>query len=207
MNRVGVTLVELLVAVAIAGLLLLALAGYMRASRNAQLAGEVGHEATLSLRLAADLLREQLLLAGSAPWPLPAAEDVQQLGAGHTPAQFLASGLQVTPVPGGHALGLVYLDDSLAGQPVARQYSFEAGVDGQGQPQLYRRSFASSRQPWVAGIERMVVAGFVAADGGSLGWQQAHGGRVRAVWLELHAQGQQLNVLLELPHRPGVATP
>jgi hypothetical protein len=179
----------------------------VRAARNAQLAGETAHDTAAALQLAAELLREELNRAGSGPWPPPTAEEVGQLAASETPEQFLARGLRVVPVLDGHALTLVYIDDSLATQTVARHLTFEAGQDGQGQPQLYRRSGTSPRQPWVAGIERMEVVGLLDAEGESVGLSQAAGRRVRALWLELHANGEQRNVLLELPHLPEVTGP
>jgi len=204
----GFTLIEVLVAVAIAGLLLVALVGFVRTARGAALASETASEVTTTLRLASELLREELLLAGSAPWPLPAgAGAVEGLEGTQTTVQFLAQGLQVRAVPGGHALRLVYVDDRVAGRPVARYLTFEAAVDGQGQPQLYRRSGTSPRQPWVGGVEEMVVVGAVTASGELVGVASLPGNRVRALWLELVAAGATTRVLVELPHTPLVVAP
>ena len=208
MRRHGFGLVEVLVALALTGVLLVALLAYVRSARNAQVAGESAGEATQTLLLAAELLREELLRAGSGPWPLPiSSQEVEGLGHDLTPAQFLGRGVQVRSVPGGQAVRIVYIDDSLAGGPVARDFTFEAGSDGQGQPQLYRRSGTGSRQPWVAGVESLRIAGVIDGDGSSLGWQQAAGGELRALWLELQAAGEERRVLLELPHRPRLAAP
>lgn len=207
MNARGLALVELLVASAIAGILMVALVGHVRAARNAQLAGETAHDTAAALQLATELLREELNRAGSGPWPLPMADEVGQLAPSESPEQFLSRGLRVASATGGHALTLVYIDDGLTTQTVARHLTFEAGQDGQGEPQLYRRSGTSPRQPWVAGIERMEVAGFLDAEGESVGLHQAAGRRVRALWLELHANGEQRNALLELPHLPQVTGP
>jgi len=193
---------------ALTGVLIVALIGYMRSARSAQVAGERAQEVSQTLQLAAELLREEMLQAGSAPWPLPASGDaVQGLGLGVGPVQFLERGLQLGPVAGGHALRIVYLDDSVAGAPVARDLTFEVTHDAQGEPQLYRRSGTASRQPWVAGVESLRVAGVVDGAGNAVGWQQAAGGAVRALWLELQAAGEERRVLLELPHRPRLSVP
>ena len=207
-HQYGFTLTEVLVAVAIASLLLVALVGFVRSARGTALASEAASEITTTLRLAVELLREELLLAGSAPWPLPEdAGAVEGLEGAETSAQFLAQGLQVRAVPGGHALRLVYLDDRVAGRPVARYLTFEAAADGQGQPQLYRRSGGSPRQPWVGGVEEMVVVGAVTAPGELVGVGSLPGNRVRALWLELRAAGVTTRALFELPHAPWVVAP
>ena len=207
MNRQAFTLTEVLVALGIAGLLLVALAGFVRSARGAAVSAETTSETTATIRLASELLREELHLAGSAPWPVPAgAGAVEGLEGAQTAAQFLAQGLEVRPSPGGHALRLVYIDDRVAGRPVARQLTFEAATDGQGQPQLYRRSGSSPRQPWVAGVESMTVVGAVSVTGELLGSAALPGNRLRGLWLELRSGAEVASVLLELPHRPlGVA--
>lgn len=208
MKRHGFTLTEVLVASAIAGLLMVALVGFVRSARGAALASESASEVSTTLRLATELLREELLLAGSAPWPLPeGAGAVDGLEGALTTAQFLAQGFQVSTAPGGHALRLVYVDDRVAGRPVARYLTFEAAVDGQGQPQLYRRSGTAPRQPWVAGVEEMTVVGAVTATGEMVGVSSVAGLRIRALWLELQAFGETTRALFELPHKPLVVHP
>ena len=208
MKRHGFTLTEVLVASAIAGLLLVALVGFVRSARGAALTSESASEVTTTLRLATELLREELLLAGSAPWPLPeGAGAVEGLEGAQTAAQFLAQGLQVRLAPGGHALRFVYVDARVAGLPMARYLTFEAAVDGQGHPQLYRRSGTSPRQPWVAGVEEVTVVGAVTDTGEMLGVSSLPGSRVRALWLELHAVGETTRALFELPHKPLVVAP
>ncbi|MFA5550803.1 MAG: type II secretion system protein [Trueperaceae bacterium] len=208
MNRRAFTLTEVLVALGIAGLLLVALAGFVRSARGAAVASETSSEAAATIRLASELLREELLLAGSAPWPLPTGgEAVEGLEAAQTAAQFLAQGLEVHASPGGHALRLVYIDDRVAGRPVARQLAFEAAADGQGNPQLYRRSGSSPRQPWVAGVEAMTVVGAIGVTGELLGPTVLVGNRLRGLWLELRSGAEVASVLLELPHRPLVVGP
>ena len=208
MRRLGFTLVEVLVALAIAGILMVALAGFVRSARGAAVAAESSSETAVTLRLATELLREELLLAGSAPWPLPVAGgDITGLEGAQTPAQFLAQGVQVSNVAGGHAVRLVYIDDRVAGQPVARHLTFEARPDSQGQPQLYRRAGASPRQPWVAGVERLTVMGGIDQAGAAVAVSSMAGRRLRALWVEFQAFGEVAVALFELPHRPLVVGP
>src|SRR5690606_37015352 len=65
----GFTLLELLVALAILAILGAALLGHVRSARAAAQAGETASTDELALRLAAELLREELRLAGARPWP------------------------------------------------------------------------------------------------------------------------------------------
>lgn len=193
----GLTLIEVMIALAVASLLLLVLASYVRAARQAQQANELGHDARLTLNLAVELLREELRLAGTGPWPLPAAPEL-----GAPPGTLLTPALQLLPAPAGNALRVRYLDDRLAGPVVARDHTFEAAVDSQGQPQLYRRSGGGSRQPLVAGLEGMAVVGGIDAAGAQVGAGEVVGRRLRALWLELAAQGERRRVLVELPAVP-----
>lgn len=210
-RRAGFTLAETLVAAAIGALLLLLVAGQLATARRAHSASDEAVQAGSTLRLAADLLREELLLAGSAPWPAPADSTLVGLPAGQTAQQFLAGGLRVGASATGHSLRLTYVDDRLSGAPVARDLTFEAGVDGQGQPQLYRRSGsaggASARQPWVAGVERLTITGGITASGTVVGLSQLAGTAVRALRVELEVRGEVSVVMLEVPHGVVVAGP
>lgn len=203
--RAGLSLVETLIAVGIVVVVFGLLAANLGSARRAHRTVDDVSETAATLRLASELLREQLLLAGSAPWPVPSS--VTGVPAGLTPAQFVNQGLRVSQVGAGHSLRLVYVDDRLTGGVVARDLTFEAGLDGQGQPQLYRRAGSGARQPWVAGVELLVVEGAIGEGGVELGLGAFAGVPVRALRLRLEAQGASERVVLELPHRPVVVGP
>lgn len=200
--RAAFTLVELLLTLGVAALLLLLLGAYMASARRAQQATEVGWQAGVALQLATELLREELRLAGSAPWPFPAeVVDTDQ------PQAFMQVPLQAWGAPGGSAIRLRYLDDRLAGAVVARDLTFEAAPDGRGQPQLYRRSGSDNRQPLVEGITQLLIVGGIDESGLPLAADQLQGRRLRAVWLQLGAADQQRSALFELPTQPRLAGP
>src|SRR5690606_12526868 len=147
-------------------------------------------EAELTLRLAVELLREELRLAGAAPWPPPAA-----VVGTDAPAAFLQQPLRLAPTAHGSSVRVRYLDHRLAGAPVARDHTYEAGVDG------------SARQPLLAGVTRFAVVGGVSAGGAWLSAEQLPGRRVRALELVVEVGLDARRFLVELPAWPQVTGP
>ena len=201
-GRGGLTLLEVMVALALAGLVLALLLGYVRAARGASTAAETRSEAELTLRLAVELLREELRLAGAAPWPPPVA-----VVGTDAPAAFLQQPLRLAPTARGASVRVRYLDHRLAGAPVARDHTYEAGVDGSGAPQLYRRADGGARQPLLAGVTRFAVVGGVSAGGAWLSAEQLPGRRVRALELVVEVGLDARRFLVELPAWPQVTGP
>lgn len=148
--RAGFTLVELLVTLAVASLLLAIVSGVMGSARAAAAAEDRAVEPWRALDLAAELLAEELGLAGFEP-----------LGTERVPEPAVT----IRPAAGGHAITVSVVDDRVAGTPVRRQVRFEAGEDARGLPQLYRAAGVASRQPLVEGVLGLAVEAVVGADG------------------------------------------
>lgn len=184
-GSVGLTLVEALVALAVASLLLAAVGGVLGSARAA---GDAEERATLpwrALDLAAELLEEEVGLAGHEPYGLA--------------APVASPALVVRSSPAGHELDVAFVDDRLSGPAVDRRLTFEAGVDSRGTPQLYRASGAGSRQPLVEGVAELAVEGVV--DGAGLLRAPAPGTsfpEARAVVLRLAAPGGEQRVAVVL---------
>lgn len=199
----GVTLVELLVAMAIGALVLAAAAGLLSTARAGESTLTRGVQPRQALDLAAELLREEIALAAFVPWE-PAGPDVGTgtalpTGAGDLLVSAAGSASQTVHI--------AFLDDRLATGPVARDLSFSAGRDGRGVAQLYRRSGSSSRQPLVEGIARIGVEGYVDAGGlHELAAPVSSAAAYPAIWavvLELATPtGEARRLLVELPSRP-----
>lgn len=193
----GLTLPEVLVVLAIAGVLLTAVAGMLSGGRRHGAAMEERVEAAATLRLAAELLREELRLAGAVPWPPPASlPEVPAL------AGWLATPIAITPAPGGHQLAVRFVDHRLEGGLVARDLAFEAGADARAEPQLYRRAAGSARQPLVGGVDRLAVIGVIDATGKHIAAEAAGGQRIAALVLELGMGDRVTTVVVELPSKP-----
>ena len=204
----GVTLVELLIALALAGLLLTLIGGLLASARAAEssLGGSV--EPRAALGLAAELVREEISLSGHLPYGSTAAE----VGDMDTSVDLQSAALVVTANGGasdsGDAIRVWFVDDRLASGPVIRDLSFSTAVDSRGEAQLYRRSGVSSaRQPLVAGIASLRVGAYLDASGLQVVGPALAGAaplsEVRGVVLELFAPtGENRTVLIELPSRP-----
>lgn len=195
------TLVELLVALAIGALLVAALLGYLRSTRLSAVTLESNADDALALQLAAELLREELRLAGARPWPpgtVPGVDD---------PTTWLSAPLRVEPVGAGHRLFLRYLDHRLSGPLLARDLAYEVGVDGAGVSQLYRRTVGSPRQPLVAGVSSMKLVAIVDAGGTWQAWgsQILAGRKLAALLLELSSGQLTRQLVIELPNLPELA--
>lgn len=193
----GFTLVEVLVALALGALLLGLVGALLAGGRRHGAATETTVDAAATLRLAAELLREELRLTGAAPWPTPAAvPDVPDVEG------WLAAPLTLVVSATGSVVGARYVDHRLADGPVARDLTFEAAPDGAGEPQLYRRQAGSPRQPLVAGIDRLAVLEVVTASGVGLSPQAAGGHEVAALLIELGVGPVSALVVVELPTKP-----
>jgi len=195
----GLTLVELLVALAIAGVVLTLLAGLTAGARQGAGRTERRADTVATLRLSAELLAEELRLAGTVPWPPPANPAPEALAAWLEPAVTVALG------PAGDAVGLRGIDHRLAGAPLQRDVVFEVVVDGAGEWQLYRRPLGSPRQPLVAGVTGLHVRWVVTAAGARVSPVAADGQRIAALGLEIVVAGESLSVVAELPARPLLA--
>lgn len=206
-RRGGFTLVEALVALAVA-----ALVGVIAA---AALRGERGQAAMLTdvlarrtaVDLAAELLSEEIGLAGSSP--LSAL--VWQPG-GHEPGPWssethLAVGLAGSGAEGEDTLGLSFFDERVAGPPLLRRLTFESAADGSGTWQLYRRPDGASRQPLVEGVSGLSVIGLVGALEAD-GWWSAGSllglepRPVSGIVVVIHAGDVARPLLIDLPNRP-----
>jgi len=190
----GLTLVEVLVTLAVASLLLAAVSGVLVGANAAGAAEERATEPWRALDLAAELLAEEAGLAGHAPYPL--ADDT---GPGPD--------VTLTGSASGHVIQARFVDDRLAGPPVARELRFEARVDAGGAPQLYRTAGSASRQPLVAGVAGLRVDWVVTGSGDLVApVPGAAYPEARALVLSLSAaQGEARTAVVLLAARPTVA--
>jgi len=177
----GLTIAEVLIALAIAAIALVGFASLVASARTTAVSTVATSDASRALDLAASLLSEELRLAGSVPWPRP-----ERIEGTEDPDAFVATGLWLDagPAAGDPASGdpaaddpaaasgvstslrFRYVDARLAGTPLARDVTFEVGVDGRGLPQLYRRAGGAARQPLVEGVGALRLLGLV--EGGLL---------------------------------------
>lgn len=140
-GRAGFTLLELLLASLLLVALLSAAAGLLRSAGGAERGGREAAERDGAARLALELLRAELSLAGSDP---------DDTGAwGERPAVELAAAS-----PGFGDRIVVRYVDGVAG-PV--EAAWEAGRDGGGRVSLYRSEPGATRQPAVAGVRHLRV--------------------------------------------------
>lgn len=196
----GLTLIEVLVALAVASLLALVLGHLLRSTRASAAAVTRTLDPVQLLDLAAELLAEEVSMAAHLPWPEPDAID--DLPAGVEAPSFVTPGLTIAAAPGGASLGIRYIDDSLASGPRARDVTFEAGLDSVGEPQLFRRAGTASRQPLVAGVESLEVTALVRAGSLVEPVSASPGATADAIVLRLRAGEAVRDVAIELPGRP-----
>jgi len=197
-RRGGFALVELLVALALGGVLLGVLGSSLMAGRKYSAELEARADTSAALRLTAELLSEELRLAGSVPWPVP----VGLPGVGSDPRAWLAPALTLRALGPGHAIGMRAVDHRGSGGPVPRDMTFEVGTDARGDAQLYRRPSGASKQPLVEKVEAMRVAWVVDAAGVRLPPDAADGARLAALGVEVVVAGVTGEFAVELPSRP-----
>ncbi|HZW98490.1 MAG TPA: prepilin-type N-terminal cleavage/methylation domain-containing protein [Trueperaceae bacterium] len=147
----GLTLVEVLVALAVSAVVLGLVGSLLGSARAASTAQAMATQPDRALDLAAELLTEEIGLAAFRPWRSLSEENGPEV--------------VLTPVASGHAVQLSFVDDRLEGPAVERSLTFDAREDGDGAHQLYRRSGGASRQPLVSGIAAVVVESLVTASG------------------------------------------
>lgn len=198
----GLTLVEVVVALSIASLITLALGQLLRGTRASEAAVNRALDPLQALDLAAELLSEEVSLAANLVWPAPTV--IADLPAGVDARAFVTPGLVVEAGPDGDRVRVSYVDDRLADGPRARIVTYEAGPDSAGEPQLFRRPGASSRQPIVAGVESLSVVAVVRTGTQVAPSAVEVGAPVSAVVLRLYADGKVREVVIELPARPVV---
>lgn len=147
----GLTLVEVLVTLAVSAVVLGLVGSLLGSARAASTAQMMATQPDRALDLAAELLTEEVGLAGFRPWRLAPVET--------------GPAVVITRAGSGDAVQVTFVDDRLAGPAVERALTFDAREDGDGVPQLYRRSGGASRQPLVAGVTKIVVEALVTAAG------------------------------------------
>lgn len=197
-GRGGFTLVELLVALAVGGILFGLLGPSLAAGRKYSAELEAKADTNTALRLAAELLSEELRLAGSVPWPVP----VGLPGVEPDPLAWLAPALTLTARGPGHAIGMRAVDHRGAAGLVPRDLTFEVGTDARGEAQLYRRPSGASKQPLVEQVEALRVAWVIDAAGVRLPPYAADGSRLAALGVEVMVAGVIREFVVELPSRP-----
>lgn len=192
----GFTLVELLLALALAAVVTLTTTRLLAGSRRIDAAVSSSSGSMLALDLAGDLLGDEIRRSGYVPDPRPAGVSLNRGVASLT--------LSVTDGAHGDDLGVRYLDDRLADGPVLRDLHFDVAVDGRGEPQLYRRTATGQRQPLVQGIAGVRVRGW--ADASGLHDRDALAAGTLEPWLVLlelaTANGASRTVAVPLPSRP-----
>lgn len=142
-QRAGLTLVETLVALAILGVV--AAAGLYATRRY----------------LASESVQALLLRASQRH----VAADLLRLEVGRAGYRHAGADVGTVRIRHGDRLTVRYLEDRLADAPFVREVSFEAGVDGEGRPSLYRRESGGYRQPVVLGVTRLRVVEWLDAAG------------------------------------------
>ena len=132
----GFTLLELLVALAVAALLASALAWSMQASARAVGGVAAATDAAQRRALAASLLRGEIERAGRG-----GPEHDGRLAIRRDPG-----------AGGGDALEIGYLAEADRVEATVLRASFFAARDGADRPNLYRQPPGSVRQPWLLGV-------------------------------------------------------
>lgn len=148
---VGLTLLEVLVTLAVSAVVLGLVGSLLGSARAASTAQMMAVQPDRALDLAAELLTEEVGLAGFRPWRLAPAES--------------GPAVVITRAGAGDAVQISFVDDRLAGPALERTLTFDVREDGDGVPQLYRRSGGASRQPLVAGVTAFVVESVVTTAG------------------------------------------
>lgn len=194
----GLTLVELLVALGIVGVVTVAFASLVVGARRTASSTALRSDAHQTLDLADGLLAEELRLAGSVPWPRPELVDgVEDVDGFLEVALWLETDADGPEV----AVRLRFVDPRGAGTPVARDVTFEVGVDARGAWQLYRRPAGASRQPLVEHVRSLRLAGIV-VDGVLHPVPAAGTYRPSALLLDVGIEAASRRIVVPLPSRP-----
>jgi hypothetical protein len=101
------------------------------------------------------------------------------------------------------AIALRYQALDGSGEAIERWYHLDVAADGRGASNLYRRTHTGVRQPWVEGITRLTLAGWV--DGAGLHHRAAwRAGSIDAAALlvEVRAGDAHGLAVVPLPGRP-----
>lgn len=199
----GLTLIELLVALAVSAIIALTLVALARSTSGSEAAFDAATVPRQTLDLAGALLTEELALAAAVPWP--AADEVEGLPDGLAPRAYVTPGLRLSVVAGGHRVAMRYVDDRLAAGPLARSVAFEVGSDASGTSQLYRGSEGASRQPLVEGIDTVRVVAVAQAGALVAPSEAAADVPVGALLVRLTAGSVISDVVVALPARPLLA--
>lgn len=190
----GFSLLEVLVAVALASVVVLVAVRMLAGGRTVDRALSVTSTSARALDVAAELLAAELRRAGYVPYP----DD-----GGWTPSPGLS--LQIhTGTARGDAVGVRYLDDRVVDGPVQRDLIFDVAVDGRGEAQLYRRTASGNRQPLVQGVTELRVLSW--ADAGGLHRRSELSSGSLRPWLLVFslraADASERVVAVALPSRP-----
>lgn len=170
----GFTLLEVLIATALIGVVLTAALGFLGSSSKAYGTLESAATQTQIMELAAEVLRYELELAGYAGAGVSAALS----GAG---IELHPSGRPDQP----DAITIRYVEDRWLSQPTERAIRFEVGTDGNGTPNLYRREHGSARQPAVQEITNLKLRALFTPDGATRLPRQPWPERITGLQLDL----------------------
>lgn len=197
-RRAGLSLLEVLLALALTALIVVAAGGALTGVRDAAGAAGTASEEVAALDLGRELLAAQLRRSGYRPYP---ADGAPAPDPGEPGLIVLLDGTDDRA----DALRVRSVDDTLAGPAVLRDLRFEVGLDGRGVPQLYRSVAAGVRQPLVEGIAGLRIDGWVDARGAHARSELLASGAIEP-WLLLVTlsapSGRERQLVAPLPGRP-----
>jgi len=214
-RRTGLGLLEALLALALTVVVLSLVARHLHAARGAERAVRGASEARATTSLALDLLSATVTRAGTAPWPRPAGATptpgpglVLTVRGGVAAGAGVGAGAGVATGAGvgagaGDVIALRFQALDASGEAIERWYHLDVATDGRGASNLYRRTHTGVRQPWVEGITRLTLAGWV--DGAGLHDRAAwRAGSIEAAALlvEVRAGDAHGLAVVPLPGRP-----
>jgi len=196
----GFTLLELLLALTLLGMLLLVFGRVLISSYRASQLGSELFERDLLRKVATDVVRYDVRLAG-------------YLGSG-SPVT-MAAGLPTLAVERGRVgdsdeIQVRYLEDRYLEPPRLREITFSVAKDSRNVYNLYRREGSGRRQPAVAGVSGLTVVGVLTPSGAVLDplEESLLHRRVTALVIELtFSWGEAVSfvVPLEMPQVPVIS--
>ena len=163
-SRSGFTLVELLIAAGIFGVILLALTGLFVNSTRAYRVNETISERQQDTQAAIALFQQELSLAGYRG----VCSDASSNTFGQ-PTFAVVRGSAAPDAPGDDTITIRYFDDRYSGNACGalRTVTFSAGTDQQGRPALLMQTEGiTTPTPVVAGVEGLRLFGYVDNNGG-----------------------------------------